>query len=517
MLHAREGNLVEAVAIFEGLRDDHPTMFEALNNLAVLYAKLGRLDDARKALVGALEMRPDAVIYANLGDVYMKLAERAYERAHELRIEQEVAAVEGGEAGAASQAEAAPAEPPAAEPAEEKKEVAALAAVPVEPEVAEVPVIPVEPEVVEEPVIPEEPEVVEEPEIPEEPGVVEEPERPEEPEEAVVLAARENCIQTGWFDDREVADEAAAWLREHGAEAVAVRSEEQQIIKNYQVYLPPAESREAAVATVRALRGQGVEDLLIIDRGERIYGVSLGVFPQQALHEPPGRRGGEAGLRGHDHGEHEDRHGVRRRRAGGRRARRLRRSLEVGVPGTRDSRHRLRRSDLRLHPLNCLCPRRPAERSRRAAKGVCCERPDEAARAVRWSDAVRTRGAHRRWATSPGLRCLREPSGPRARHHGRGEGGDRARIPPAQRTQSWGGHFEEALEAALAAARERASGVSPESPGEGARSVKRFLRDAAVALFVGAVLIALAMFLRPTADDHSSGTGPASTQESSTQ
>ena len=30
-----------------------------------------------------------------------------------------------------------------------------------------------------------------------------------------------------------------------------------------------------------------------------------------------------------------------------------------------------------------------------------------------------------------------------------------------------GGHFEKALEAALAAARERASGVSPGSPGEG--------------------------------------------------
>ena len=46
--------------------------------------------------------------------------------------------------------------------------------------------------------------------------------------------------------------------------------------------------------------------------------------------------------------------------------------------------------------------------------------------------------------------------------------------------------------------------------------MKRFLRDAAVALFVGAVLIALAMFLRPT-DDDPSGTGPAPTQESSTQ
>ena len=47
--------------------------------------------------------------------------------------------------------------------------------------------------------------------------------------------------------------------------------------------------------------------------------------------------------------------------------------------------------------------------------------------------------------------------------------------------------------------------------------MKRFLRDAAVALFVGAVLIALAMFLRPTDDDGPAGTGPVPTQESSTQ
>ena len=47
--------------------------------------------------------------------------------------------------------------------------------------------------------------------------------------------------------------------------------------------------------------------------------------------------------------------------------------------------------------------------------------------------------------------------------------------------------------------------------------MKRFLRDAAVALFVGAVLIALAMFVRQPADDDPSGTGPAPTQESSTQ
>ena len=275
VLHAREGNLVEAVTIFEGLRNDHPTMFEAHNNLAVLYAKLGRLDDARKALIAALELRPDSVIFANLGDVYMKLAERAYQRAHELRIEQK-AAVESGETDAAPQPEAASVEPPAAELAEEDVEV--LAAVPEEPEVVEEPQIPEEPEVVEEPESAEEPEVVMEPESPGEPEVVEEPESPEEPGEAVALAADENCIQTGWFADRKVADKAAAWLREQGAEAVAVRSEEQQIIKNYQVYLPPAASREAAVATVRALGDKGVKDLWIIDRGEQTNGISLGVF-----------------------------------------------------------------------------------------------------------------------------------------------------------------------------------------------------------------------------------------------
>ena len=268
VLYAREGNLVEAVAVFESLRDDHPTMFEAHNNLAVLYAKLGRLDDARKALIAALELRSDAVIYANLGDVYMKLAEHAYQRAHELRVEQEpiVAEVSGVEE-AASQPEATPAEPPAAEPVEEEEgEIETLAAAPEEPEVV------VEPE------SPEMPEVVEEPKSAEEPEVVEEAESPEEPEEAVALAPGESCIQSDWFADSTAADEAAALMRAHGARALRVRSEQQQIIKNYQVYLPPAESREAARALVRELRDKGVEDLWIIDRGTQINGVSLGVY-----------------------------------------------------------------------------------------------------------------------------------------------------------------------------------------------------------------------------------------------
>ena len=43
--------------------------------------------------------------------------------------------------------------------------------------------------------------------------------------------------------------------------------------------------------------------------------------------------------------------------------------------------------------------------------------------------------------------------------------------------------------------------------------MKRFLRDAAVALFVGAVLVVLAMMLRQPADDGPSGTNPTPAQE----
>ena len=306
VLYAREGSLVEAVAIFEGLRDDHPAMFEAHNNLAVLYAKLGRLEDARKALIAALELRRDAVVYANLGDVYMKLAERSYERAHELRIEHEVALEGGSEAGEseeadpAPQAEAAPVEPPAAEPTTE--EVQTLAAVSPEPEILEEPESSDEPEASEEPETPEVPEEEiaetptaepQEPESPaehedavatapavepQEPESVAEPESPEEPEETVAQAPGERCIQAGRFRERKDADEAAALMRAHGARALKVRSEEQQIVKNYQVYLPPTGSREAAWALVRELRDKGVEDLWIIDRGSQINGVSLGVY-----------------------------------------------------------------------------------------------------------------------------------------------------------------------------------------------------------------------------------------------
>ena len=245
ILNAREGNFVEAIAIFESLRDDHPAMFEAHNNLAVLYAKLGRLDDARETLIAALELRPDAVVYANLGDVYLQLAEKAYMRAHELRVEGSPAA-EGSEQTAASPESTAAAEEPSAVPMTQAEEPASV------------------------PTTQEEVQKVT--------AEAETSEVPEEPEAPPTKAVVAECVRAEWFKDSDAAYEAAARMRARGATEIKVRQEEREAVKNHHVYIPPLANRAEAAQMADELRSRGVNDIWIISKGERANGISLGVF-----------------------------------------------------------------------------------------------------------------------------------------------------------------------------------------------------------------------------------------------
>lgn len=72
----------EAMAVFERLTQDYPDLPEPYNNLAVLHAARGQLDSARELLETALRNDP-AYLAAreNLGDVFVRLALRAYEQA----------------------------------------------------------------------------------------------------------------------------------------------------------------------------------------------------------------------------------------------------------------------------------------------------------------------------------------------------------------------------------------------------------------------------------------------------
>lgn len=82
----------EAEAVFVALTVDFPELADPYNNLAVLYASEGRLNDALGALQAALRNDPKHVAAReNLGDVYLALAIEAWSAAQAGRPADEAA------------------------------------------------------------------------------------------------------------------------------------------------------------------------------------------------------------------------------------------------------------------------------------------------------------------------------------------------------------------------------------------------------------------------------------------
>jgi Flp pilus assembly protein TadD len=71
-----------AIEAFRSMTEEFPELPEPHNNLAVLHAARGELDLARTALQDALRAAPGyALAHENLGDLYLRFAQRAYEQA----------------------------------------------------------------------------------------------------------------------------------------------------------------------------------------------------------------------------------------------------------------------------------------------------------------------------------------------------------------------------------------------------------------------------------------------------
>lgn len=81
------GDRAKAMSIFTRLTQDFPDLADPFNNLAVLHAAAGELDEAKAALEQALRLQPEhAQAQENLGDVLMRLALRAYQHAQKAAV-----------------------------------------------------------------------------------------------------------------------------------------------------------------------------------------------------------------------------------------------------------------------------------------------------------------------------------------------------------------------------------------------------------------------------------------------
>jgi len=81
------GERAKALTLFTRLTQDFPDLADPYNNLAVLHAAAGELDEAKAALEQALRLQPEhAQAQENLGDVLMRLALRAYQKAQKLSL-----------------------------------------------------------------------------------------------------------------------------------------------------------------------------------------------------------------------------------------------------------------------------------------------------------------------------------------------------------------------------------------------------------------------------------------------
>lgn len=97
----QKGDMAAAQDTYARLTQEFPELPEPHNNLAVIHAAAGRYDEARTALEAAIRANPQyAVALENLGDVYARLAQRAWQRAQQLdtgnpRLPPKLKAVQG--------------------------------------------------------------------------------------------------------------------------------------------------------------------------------------------------------------------------------------------------------------------------------------------------------------------------------------------------------------------------------------------------------------------------------------
>jgi len=235
----RQGNIDQAIATFAELAEEKPELPEPLNNLAVLYAAEGRYEESRKALLRAIELEPRYdTAHENLGDVYAKLANIAYDRAFALNKENAGARDKANWMTRVLDTEA---DKSGEIPPRASSETAGI-------------------------------ETGAETEATAKSGT-----------EKSALAQRiaAVCYAVNGIENQHAARSVAEWFTQRGVDASAQsRSMKENIF--YEVYVPPLKSRADADDEIRRMREDGFVDIMRINSGTLENGVSVGAYRQIA-------------------------------------------------------------------------------------------------------------------------------------------------------------------------------------------------------------------------------------------
>lgn len=306
----RIGQTERATGEFVALAKSHPKLAEPHNNLAVLYANQGRYDEARGALLKAIELQPRYdTAHENLGDIYVKLAADAYGRAFELNADNQRALSKSKEL--AGQLGRKPAnEPQTAGPLSAKSKGGEKAdAQTAQPETP----VPPQPTLLAKTMQqakapgPDKPEASRQKAADKAEAGAKKPKasaksdkkesassekrqtatkKPAAPDEKKAKASSPTvasrplgagCFAVGKFHDEDELVAVAAWFDALGASVRTVQTGKDEPV-NYKVFIPPLESRAAALSKIEEMKGNGIKDIAIYSRGDLVNGIGLGVF-----------------------------------------------------------------------------------------------------------------------------------------------------------------------------------------------------------------------------------------------
>lgn len=93
------------------------------------------------------------------------------------------------------------------------------------------------------------------------------------------VTAADRCIEVGPYTDTEARDQLRNWLRDYIA-VLTIRAESVRQRRFFWVYLEPTND-ETAQQEFDQLKEKGVEDLMLIRRGDLKNAISLGLFRSQ--------------------------------------------------------------------------------------------------------------------------------------------------------------------------------------------------------------------------------------------